>query len=186
MHNSSVFILVSWKRRSGKPRNSMRGNAVQPARAAAAHNALLVTPARAILLALSCSRCPARSGLPARVRRLRSAAARAAAPSAACPARAGRARLLASAAPAASRVPRPAARARSGPFPGIGMCVSHLRGSQLPRISDSCALAGRDGTGQRNWQTIAVRYPGRRSHAMTREPTNPDQWTSYRPCTGTL
>jgi hypothetical protein len=104
-------------------------------------------------------------------------------------ARAGRARLLASAAAAASRVPWPVSRvAFPAPFLGIGMCISHLRvNHNLPRISDSCALADRAGRGQRKLANdCRFCVTGRRIHAMTGEPTNPGQWTSYSPCTGTL
>lgn len=103
--------------------------------------------------------------------------------------RAGRARLLASAAAAASRVPRPVSRvAFLAPFLEIGMCISLLRvNHNLHRISDSCALAGRAGRRQRKLANdCRFGVTGGRIHAMTGEPTNPDQWTSYRPCTGTL
>jgi hypothetical protein len=86
------------------------------------------------------------------------------------PATAGRARLLASAAAAASRVPRPVWRvAFVAPFLRIGMCISNLRVNHiLHRISDGCALAGPAGRGSANWQTIAgFGVPGRRVHAMT-------------------
>jgi hypothetical protein len=76
----------------------------------------------------------------------------------------------------------------SVPFLGIGMCVPHLRvNHSLHRIPDSGALAGDAGPGQcKLANDCRFGVPGRCIHAMTREPTKPDQWTSYRPCTGTL